>query len=36
MAMGSPFGPLMANVFMCHMQGKLSRDGLMPQFRSVS
>ena len=28
--MGSPFGPLMANVFMCHLEEKLTRDGLMP------
>ena len=29
-AMGSPLGPLMANVFMCHLEEKLTRDGLMP------
>ena len=31
-AMGSPLGPLMANVFMCHLEEKLSRDGLMPDL----
>ena len=31
-AMGSPLGPLMANVFMCHLEEKLTRDGLMPQL----
>jgi len=30
-AMGSPLGPLMANVFMCHLEETLTRDGLMPQ-----
>ena len=30
MAMGSPLGPLMANVFMCHLEDKLTRDGVMP------
>ena len=30
--MGSPLGPLMANVFMCHLEEKLTRDGLMPQL----
>ena len=29
-AMGSPLGPLMANVFMCHLEDKLTRDGVMP------
>ena len=29
-AIGSPLGPLMANVFMCHLEEKLTRDGLMP------
>ena len=28
-AMGSPLGSLMANVFMCHLEEKLTRDGLM-------
>ena len=31
-AMGSPLGPLMANVFMCHLEETLTRDGLMPQL----
>ncbi|CAH3033914.1 unnamed protein product [Porites lobata] len=31
-AMGSPLGPLMANVFMCHLEEKLTRGGLMPQL----
>ena len=30
--MSSPLGPLMANVFMCHLEEKLTRDGLMPQL----
>ena len=30
--MGSPLGPLMANVFMCHLEEKLTRDGFMPQL----
>ena len=30
--MGSPFGPLMANVFKCHLEEKLTRDGLMPHL----
>ena len=29
-AMGSFLGPLMANVFMCHFEEKLTRDELMP------
>ena len=29
-AMGSPLGPLMANVFMCHLVEELSRDGMVP------
>ena len=29
-AMGSPLGPLMANVFMCHLEDKLTCNGLMP------
>ena len=28
-AMGSPLGPLMANVFMCRLEKKLTRDGFM-------
>ena len=31
-AMGSPLGPLMANVFLCHLEDKLTRDGVMPTF----
>ena len=30
--MGSPLGPLMANVFMRHLEEKLTREGLMPQL----
>ena len=32
LAMGSPLGPLMANVFLCHLEDKLTRDGVMPTF----
>ena len=31
-AMGSPLGPLMANVFMCHLEEKLTRDDMMPHL----
>ena len=31
-AMGSPLGPLMANVFMCHLEEKLTCDDKMPNF----
>ena len=31
-AMGSPLGPLMANDFLCHLEDKLTRDGVMPTF----
>ena len=31
-AMGSPLGPLMANVFLCHLEDNLTRDGAMPTF----
>lgn len=31
-AMGSPLDPLMANVFMCHLEENLTHDGLMPQL----
>ena len=31
-AMGSPLGPLMANVFMCHLEEKLTLNGLKPQL----
>ena len=30
--MGSPLGLLMANVFMCHLEEKLTRDGLVPSL----
>ena len=30
--MGSPLGPLMANVFMCHLEEKLARDGMVPSL----
>ena len=29
-AMGSPLAPLMANVFLCHLEDNLTRDGVMP------
>ena len=28
-AMGSPLGPLLANVFMCHLEEELSDNGLI-------
>ena len=28
--MGSPLGPPMVNVFLCHLEDKLTRDGVMP------
>ena len=31
-AMGSPLGPLLANVFMCHLEKELSEYGLIPSF----
>ena len=31
-AMGSPLGPLMANVFICHLEETLTRDSLMPHL----
>ncbi|XP_068759489.1 uncharacterized protein [Montipora capricornis] len=31
-AMGLPLGPLMANVFMCHLEDKLARDGMVPSL----
>ena len=31
-AMGSPLGPLMANVFMCHLEEELTRDGMVPSL----
>ena len=30
MAMNSPVGPLMANVFLCHPEEKLTYEGVMP------
>ena len=30
--MGSPFGPLLANVFMCHVEERLSDNDLIPSF----
>ena len=31
-AMGSPSGPLMANVFTCHLEEELTHDGLIPHL----
>ena len=31
-AMGSPLGPLMVNVFMCHLKEQLVLDVLMPRL----
>ncbi|XP_028397232.1 uncharacterized protein LOC114521043 [Dendronephthya gigantea] len=31
-AMGSPLGPLLANVFMCHLEERLSDNDLIPPF----
>ena len=31
-AMGSPPGPLMANVFTCHLEEELTHDGLIPHL----
>ena len=31
-AMGSPLGPLMANVFMCHFKEKLTCNGMLPSL----
>ena len=31
-AMGSPLGPLMGNVFMCHLEDKLARNGMVPSL----
>ena len=31
-AMGSPLGPLSANVFMCHLEERLSDNDLIPSF----
>ena len=30
--MGSPLGSLLVNVFMCHLEEKLTRDGFMPHM----
>ena len=31
-AMGSPLGPLLANVFMCSIEDKLDQDGTLPSY----
>ena len=31
-AMGSPLSPLIADVFMCHLEEKLTRDGMVPSL----
>ena len=31
-AMGSALGQLLANVFLCHLEDKLQRDGMIPEF----
>ena len=31
-AMGSPLGPLLANVFMSHIEENLQREGKLPSF----
>ena len=31
-AMGSPLGPLLANVFMCSIEGSLKSQGKLPDF----
>ena len=30
--MGSPLGPLLANVFMCSIEDKLDQDGKLPSY----
>ena len=30
MVMGLPLGPLMANISLCHLEDKLTHDGVMP------
>ena len=30
--MGSPLGPLMANVFMCHLEDKLAHNSMVPSL----
>ena len=31
-AMGTPLGPLLANVFMCSIEDKLDQDGKLPSY----
>ena len=31
-AMGSPLGPLLANMFICHLEKRLSDNDLIPPF----
>ena len=31
-AMGSPLGPLLANVFMCHIEDQLEQKSMIPSF----
>ena len=31
-AMGSPLGPLLANVFMCHIENQLEQNNMIPSF----
>ena len=31
-AMGSPLGPLLANVFMCHIENQLEQNSMIPSF----
>ena len=31
-AMGSPLGPLLANVFMCRIEERLEQEGKMPTY----
>ena len=35
-AMSSPFGSLMANVFMCHLEDNLAGDGMVPSLYCMS
>ena len=34
-SMGSPFDPLMANVFLCHLDDKLTREGMVSSIQDV-
>ena len=34
-SMGSPLGPLMANVFLCHLDNKLACEGMVPSIQEV-